>query len=101
MDEQDLHDAMATGARADATLTTFNAAFTTLRESYVKAWAGSELRDAAGRERLWQAVQIIDKVQTQLRTLRDGGTIAQKQLNDIRTLGPQGIAARLRGLVAV
>ncbi len=58
-------------------------AFSTLRTEYLKAWESSRYNDTDGRERLWQAVQIVGKVQAQLTSYVNDGRLAQAELNQI------------------
>lgn len=58
-------------------------AFDELRTAYIDAWDKSPSRDTEGRERLWQAVQIIGKVRTHLETLVSDGRLAMDALDDI------------------
>lgn len=62
-------------------------AFAKLENEFIVAWKASHLRDDQGRERLWQAVQIVGKVPTMLQAVVSNGKLAQKQLDDITTLG--------------
>lgn len=65
---------------ADETLT---AAFTGLETEYVAAWKATPARDTDARERLWQAVQIVGKVRTQLANYVADGTLAKREIDDL------------------
>ena len=95
-DELRLHGELAAGARAEAALGTFDEAFATLRAQYIAAWQQSGLTQHEARERLWQAVQIVDRVQQHLRQVAGGGKLAERQLEDIKRLGER---ARLFGVI--
>lgn len=58
-------------------------AFATLEAGYIAGWRNSPARDQDGRERLWQAVQIVGLVRTHLEMAMANGDIAQAALNDI------------------
>lgn len=78
------------GYRADAELQLTERAFTTLEQQYIEAWKTAPLNDDKGRERLWQAVQILGKVQSHLRQTVANGRIAEADLKRLRT-GKTGI----------
>lgn len=63
---------------ADEVLT---GAFDGLKAEYLKAWEESRYNDTEGRERLWQAYQIIGKVRTHLELMVGNGSLARKELN--------------------
>jgi len=77
------------GARAERLLgdELLAEAFTALEADYVAAWRTSAARDSDGRERLWQALQIVGLVKAHLNGLVSGGRLAQRQLDDIATRG--------------
>lgn len=81
--ESRLHDAIRDAERADRELS--EKAFSTLKEQYIAAWEATSLDDAHGRERLWQAVQIIAKVQSHLKQVSAGGRLAAHELRQLRT----------------
>lgn len=62
-------------------------AFDSLRAEYLKAWEATTPRDTDARERYWQAYQIAGKVRTQLAMMASSGKLAQKQIDEIATLG--------------
>lgn len=55
--------------------------FDTMRKEYMAAWEASQARDTDGRERLWQAVQIVGKVRTHLESMRASGKLAQAEVD--------------------
>lgn len=88
-DESQLHRDKDRGAKAERLLADdmLVEAFRTLREAYEAAWRTSEARDTDGRERLWQAVQIVGKVESHLRSVAANGKAAQKEIDDIARHG--------------
>jgi hypothetical protein len=86
VDEQKLLEDIDAGARAEAARGSLEHAFAELRRQYLEAWRGSRLDDVAGRERLWQADQILGRVEAQLRQVANGGKIARRQLEEIERL---------------
>ena len=79
MSEQDI----ARGRRAEQLLgdEMLKGAFATLKDEYQKAWENSPPRDTDGRERLWQAFQIVGKVETHLANVLNDGKIAQHEMS--------------------
>lgn len=55
-------------------------AFKSLEESYINAWKEAPVRDTEGREKLWQAVQIIGRVQAHLQQTVANGHLANRQI---------------------
>jgi hypothetical protein len=90
MNEGKVGEQIRDGHRADTELIMLGDAFTTLKAEYVKAWEATSLRDNDGRERLWQAVQIVGKVESHLRTIAANGRVAQKDMDRLRS-GKTGI----------
>lgn len=76
---------LARAARAESLLsnTLITEAFDMLEAEYVNAWRSSQLRDAEGREHLWQAIQIVGKVKHHLEQIVIDGTIAQAEIDEI------------------
>lgn len=62
-------------------------AFVNLKKRYVDAWAASDPRDTAGREKLWVATTILSAVESQLRQYVADGKVADKELDRIRNAG--------------
>lgn len=63
-------------------------AFALLRAEYVKAWEATSARDSDARERLWQAVQIVGKVEGHLKSVVANGRLAERELAQIRGRKP-------------
>lgn len=57
-------------------------AFVLLRDAYIAEWEKSHARDTDARERLWQATQIVGKVQTHLEQVAANGAVAKHALRD-------------------
>ena len=95
-DELRLHGELAAGSRAEAALGTFDDAFATLKAQYIAAWQQTGLMQHEARERLWQAVQIVDRVQQHLRQVASGGKLAERQLEDMKRLGER---AKIFGVI--
>ena len=62
-------------------------AFATLEADYIKAWRETPARDTDGRERLWQAVQIVGKVKQHLQSAVNDGKVAAKEVASLARLG--------------
>ena len=84
-DEIALNRAAERGARAQRLIEDelLAEAFATLDAEYTKAWRATAARDTDARERLWQAVQIVEKVRDHLTSAVNGGKLAQRELNDL------------------
>lgn len=54
--------------------------FDYLKQQYMEAWLVTPARDTDGRERLWQAVQVVGKVKDHLRKVLDDGKLAKQDL---------------------
>ncbi len=90
MDELKERKALERGARAQALLDDplFEEIFGELEREYFEFWRYSTIQnDVAGRERLWQAGQIVGKVRTHLQTMVRDGKLSSAQLNDLRQGG--------------
>lgn len=55
-------------------------AFVTLDEAYIAAWRICPTKDTEGRERLWQAVNIIGKVREHLIRAVTSGRLAEAEI---------------------
>lgn len=62
-------------------------AFEKLRADYLSAWEATKYNDTDGRERLWQAVQIVGKVKTHLQSVVNDGKLAKAEVDHLRTMG--------------
>lgn len=61
----------------------FNDALATLEAEYIAAWKATPLRDSDGRERVWQAVQIIGKIKDHIGAVLNDGKLAAAQLREL------------------
>ena len=58
-------------------------AFKTLEDAYTTGWRNTSIGDAAAREKLFLAVNIIGKVRHHLAVIMMDGVLAQAELNEI------------------
>ena len=88
-DETRLSQDMQRGGQAERLLAdeTLTAAFTGLETAYLEAWKATAARDTDARERLWQAIQIVGKVRSQLASFASDGRIAKAEVDQVATLG--------------
>lgn len=84
-DEFKLGDAVHKGYQAEIELQRTKEAFDLLKREYIAAWETTPLRDTEGRERLWQAVQIVGKVENHLISVMANGRVAERDLKHLRT----------------
>lgn len=71
---------------ADETLTE---AFSGLEDAFIAEWKVSPVRDTVARERLWQAVNIVGLVRTQLANYVGNGKVAQAELDQLAGRRPK------------
>jgi hypothetical protein len=85
MTEDKLQTSISRGARAEALIKNelLQEAFKKLEDDYVAAWKTWPAADAAGRERLWQAVNVLGKVKDHLARVVADGKLAQRQLGEL------------------
>jgi hypothetical protein len=85
MTEDKLHESISRGARAEALLQNdlLQEAFVRLEQDYIDAWKISPARDTDGRERLWQAVNIVAKVRDHIVKVVNDGKLSQRYLNEL------------------
>jgi|SRR5688572_1620030 hypothetical protein len=96
MSDDKLHDATVRGAKADGLLKDelLREAFASLEKDYLDAWRTSPARDTDGRERLWQAVNIVGKVRDHLVIALNNGKLAQRQIDELTERDAVKSAAR-------
>lgn len=96
-DEIMLRKSAERGARAQALLDDdlLKEAFATLTASYKEAWENTQLKDTDSRERLWQAVHIVGKIETHLKRVLNDGKLAQHEINQV-TMQKTSLLDRLR-----
>ena len=85
MSEDKLNRDIVRGARAAELVKSelLQECFTVLERDYIEAWKIAPARDTDGRERLWQAVNIVGKVRDHLVKVANDGKLAQRQLNEL------------------
>lgn len=84
-DEFALRRDMAAAAQVRALLDNEHVedAFAELEASYIAAWKVTPARDTEGREKLWQAVQIVGRVKSHLEGIAANGRLAERQIAEI------------------
>ncbi|MCK1387363.1 hypothetical protein [Bradyrhizobium sp. 21] len=84
-DESTLERAAASAARAEALLDDelLNEAFNALEKSYIAAWRATTVDDAAGREKLFLAINIVGKVRDHLAGIVANGKLASAELKEL------------------
>ena len=88
MDEYELGRQQERGARAQELLNSdiLKEAFVYLNDEYLRAWRNTRVRDTEAREKLWQAIHIVQLVQDHLGKWAVDGRIATKDLAQIKYL---------------
>ncbi len=84
-DESQLHHDISRAEQARALLDNWvlAEAFAALERSYVDAWRSTLVNDAAAREKLFLAVNIVGKVRDQLARLVADGALANRELKQL------------------
>ena len=82
--EQQVYD--ADKAREVLENEAFQQVFTDIEQELMTAWADSPIRDLEGREKIFQALTMLKKVQSSLVKTFDSGKLAMKELEHKRTL---------------
>jgi hypothetical protein len=84
-DESRLDLATAKAVRAQELLDNelLKGTFRTLEESYAAAWRATTIDDAAGREKLFLAINIVGKVRDHLASVVANGKLAQAELKEL------------------
>jgi hypothetical protein len=85
VEESMLEQAAARAVRAQALLDDelLAEAFNALEASYTSAWRRTTIDDAAGREKLFLAVNIVGKVRDHLSSVVANGKLAQAELKEL------------------
>jgi len=86
MDEIKALQAESKGMRAQELLQNeiLQEVFQTLKNDYIEKWKTTSARDSDARERLWQAVNIVDLVKDHIRYIVDKGKLSTKELAKIK-----------------
>jgi hypothetical protein len=96
-DEGKLHEQRIRGTAAQRELSVTGEAFEAVKKQYVDAWMQSDVRDTAGREKLWVATTILTLVEKQLRQYVADGRFAEEELKRLKKAGEKPTALeRLR-----
>jgi hypothetical protein len=84
-DEASLGQTATHGLRADELLNDelLTEAFTALEASYISTWRATSIDDAAGREKLFLAINIVGKVRDHLASVVANGKLAQAELKEL------------------
>ncbi len=84
-DESVLERTAARAVRAKALLDDeiLNEAFAVLEQSYIAAWRATTVDDAAGREKLFLAINIVGKVRDHLAGAVANGNLARAELKEL------------------
>lgn len=88
IDEYKAGQQQAIGAIAQELLKSamLNETFAHLGNEYLKAWRNTRVGDVAARERLFQAINILDLVKDHLGILAQRGKLATRDLAEIKYL---------------
>ena len=78
----------ARGAQARAFIENdiFKETIKTLHDEYISAWKICSVKDVEGKERIWQAINILGKFQDHIVKIIIDGQMASKDLARIKTL---------------
>jgi hypothetical protein len=81
-DEFTLRKAMERATQAQQLLDNdiLKEAFSDYEAACLNAWKSAPPRDVDGRERLWQAVQVVGKVKSHLETMVANGQLSARQI---------------------
>ena len=84
-DESILERATERAARAEALLgdELLSESFDALEKSYIAAWRATTVDDAAGREKLFLAINIVGKVRDHLAGVVADGQLARAELKEL------------------
>lgn len=84
-DESTLERAAARAARAETLLDDelLSEAFDSLEKGYIAAWRATTIEDAAGREKLFLAINIVGKVRDHLASIVANGKLARAELKEL------------------
>ena len=84
-DEIKLHEAAARAARAQELLDNelLAEAFESLEKNYIAALRATTIDDAAGREKLFLAINIVGKVRNHLASVVANGRLAEAELKEL------------------
>ena len=66
------------------------AAFADIEQEILTQWKQSPARDGEGREKLWQLLSLLNKLQATLQATLDTGKLASLELQHKRSLAERG-----------
>ena len=72
----------------------YTAAWADIETEILTQWKQSPARDADGREKLWQLLSLLHKLQATLKTTLETGKLAMMELEHQRTLAERLNAAK-------
>ncbi len=83
-DDDKLQTAITLGAQADSLMRSevLQKVFTDLDRGLIEAWRTLPVRDTEGREKIWQAVNILGKVREALGRISADGRHADRQVQE-------------------
>lgn len=84
IDEHDLRERAATGAKYAEHLEDLHAAIDAVEAQYTAEWANTP--DAAHRDNLWRAVRVCRMMKEHFGGLVSDGTVASHELEEIKRL---------------
>jgi len=87
-DEGRLHEAVSKAVRAQELLDNelLAEAFESLEKNYIAAWRLTTIDDAAGREKLFLAINVVGKVRDHLASVVANGRLAEAELTELAHL---------------
>jgi len=62
-------------------------AFAKLRTEYQAAWLNTGARDTDARERLWQGLKVVEKVEDHLKRIISDGAVARREIQQLEQMG--------------
>lgn len=96
MSDDRLLDTINTGSRAREIVESelFRDAVATIERDLIEAWKLTAVRDTDARERLWQGVLMVGKMEEFFRSAIDSGKIAKGRLDELTREKPKWEAVR-------
>ena len=88
IDQEARQLARAKGDRAETLLRDplVQECFKVLRQEYTQAWTNTALKDTDARERLWQAIHLVGKIEDHMKRIAADGRLATRDLAEIKYL---------------
>ena len=84
----ELSERIYNGNRANEVLENeaYISAFQQIEQEIIEQWKSSPARDEEGRQKLWLMLQLLNKVQSTLRSTLETGKLANLEMEHKRTL---------------